>query len=60
MLIGMVKRRGHPAMVDGRLRSGVNGAGANATLGRSDLSMKLRHVWAMEGKVSLSPHGLFE
>ena len=27
MLIEMVKRRVRPAMVDGRLRSGVNGAG---------------------------------
>jgi hypothetical protein len=37
-------------MVDGGLRSGVNGAGTFATLGRSELSIKLRHVWGMEGK----------
>jgi hypothetical protein len=30
------------AMVDGRLRSGVNGSGALATFGRSEMSIKLR------------------
>jgi hypothetical protein len=33
MLIGMVKRAARPAMVDGGLRSGVNGAGMIATVG---------------------------
>jgi hypothetical protein len=31
----MVKRRARPAMVDGRLRSGVNGAAAGAFRGLS-------------------------
>jgi hypothetical protein len=42
-----LRARAAAAMVDARLRSGVNGAGAFATLGRSELSIKLRHVWAM-------------
>ena len=44
----MVKGRARPAMVDARLRSGVNGARIVATLGRSEFSIKLRHVWGME------------
>ena len=39
------------AMVDGRLRSGVNGAGEIATSGRSELPIKLRHVWVFAAQV---------
>jgi hypothetical protein len=37
------------AMVDGRLRSGVNGGALLATFGRSELSIKLVHVWRRTG-----------
>ena len=47
MLIDVVKAGEPAAMVDGGLRSGVNGRGAVATFVRSELSIKLRHGWAM-------------
>jgi len=49
MLIDVVKAEAVAAMVDGGLRSGVNGVGAAATFGRNALSIKLRHVWTAEG-----------
>ena len=50
LLSDVVKTGGFPAMVDGRLRSEVNGGRMIATLGRSELSNKPAAGMTAEGR----------
>jgi hypothetical protein len=49
LLSDVVKAGAAGAMVDGGLRSGVNGGALLATFGRSELSIKLVHVGRWKG-----------
>jgi hypothetical protein len=59
VLSDVVKGGAARAMVDGRLRSGVNSGALLATFARSKLSIKLVHVSDIEGRsAALVSHGV--